>query len=102
ARDQDRVSGLFPLGALEHWVSTWERASRALAVHPGLAAKRRDLLLLRQVVADLVDQLRLLAERLFERVPDSLPDQQAVGNGEVGSGGDRVLVAVVERIVRLE
>src|SRR5437016_5239456 len=53
-------------------------------------------------MADLIDQLGLLSERLLERLADGLPDQEAVGNGEVGARRNGVPVAFIERAVRLE
>src|SRR6185436_19624822 len=50
------------------------------------------VLLLRQVVADLVHQLRRLAERLVERLGDLAADQQPVRDRVVAAGGHRVLV----------
>src|SRR2546423_8804066 len=87
--NQNGMSRLLPFRALQHWMSRRECAGGALAMDPRLAAKARDLLLLRQVVADLVDQLRLLSKRLLERLSDRLPDKQAVRNCEVGVRGYR-------------
>ena len=77
-----------------------ESAPRAFAVNPELPVQRRDELFLNQVVADLVDQLRLLLEDLLERPADTLPDQKPIRrttNPDSGSSGSLIGAPVPQK-----
>src|SRR5688500_15574786 len=100
ARYEHGVPPLLPDRALQERVARGEGARRALAVNPHVAELRVPLLL-HEVVADLVDQLKLLSEDLAEGLRHLLEDDEPVQDGVVAPGRHRVqVVAVVPRLGR--
>ena len=81
-RDDDPVPRLVPHRSRERRVPRGESARRALSVDPDVAEARRVVRLgLNEVVADLVDELEVLAEHGAKRRGDLLEDDQPIQDG---------------------
>ena len=70
--DQDRMPGRLPLGPRKVRMPGGKSACRPLAMHPRFAPIGKRLLL-REIVADLLHQFRLLSEDTPKGGPDLLP-----------------------------
>src|SRR5205085_9201913 len=101
AGDQDRMTGRLPESALQGKVSGRKRARRALAMHPHVA-QLRVLFVLHEVVADLIDQLKVCAERLTKSFRHLLEDDQAIYDRVVAAGRDRIQIIAIVRGIRRE
>src|SRR5438067_1682397 len=91
---------LFPERAFQSRMPRRKSARRALAMHPDLSVLRMPFLL-HEVVADLINQLKLRAECLTKSLRHLLEDNQAIDDRVVAASRDRVqVVAVVTRVGR--
>src|SRR5438067_807008 len=94
------MSRLFPERAFQSRMSRRKCARRALAMHPDLSVLRVPLSL-HEIVADLINQLKLRAECLTKSLRDLLEDNQAIDDRVVAASRDRIqVVTIVARVRR--